>query len=51
MTEEMNPEDHVLETIDDEDGEDDISLPSGWHANQQKKRKMKNQPAIDQFLG
>jgi cell division protease FtsH len=51
MTEEMNPEDHVLETIDDEDGEDDISLPSGWHANQQKKRQMKNQPAIDQFLG
>ena len=51
MTEEMNPEDQVLETIGDEDEEDDISLPAGWRARQQKKRQMRNQPAIDQFLG
>ena len=51
MTEEMNPEDQVLETLDDEDEEDDISLPAGWRARQQKKRQMRNQQVIDQFLG
>jgi cell division protease FtsH len=51
MTEEMNPEDHVLETIGDEDEEDDISLPMGWRARQRKKRQMRNHQVIDQYLG
>ena len=51
MTEEMNPEDQVLENLGDGDEEDDIFLQAGWRARQRKKRQMRNQPVIDQFLG
>ena len=49
MTEEFNPEDQDLIVIEDGDEEGDISL--NWHERQQKKRQMKNKPAIDKFLG
>jgi cell division protease FtsH len=49
MAEDFNPEDQDLVVIEDGDEEGDISL--GWHERQRKKRQMKNQPVIDQFLG